>query len=43
MHQEYLALLVTIHLTYFMLDKIASCRIASICFGYGGLTCLAVM
>ena len=42
-HQEYLALQQTIHSTYFMLVKIASCRVDSICFGYRGLTCLALM
>ena len=42
-HQEYLALLETILSTYFMLVKIASRRVASICFGYRGLTCLALM
>ena len=42
-HQEYLALPETIHSTYFMLVKIASRRVASICFGYRGLTSLALM
>ena len=42
-HQEYLALQETIHSTYFMLVKIASCRVASICFGCRCPTCLALM